>query len=101
MRDSTDPRLAPLRDAVQALAEDGRALFTVAVGLPVSLFVSGCIEGFVTPSPLPWPVKIGIGALALAAFLTYMLVVGRRAARAGQTGDLGEFEAGSRRIAAA
>lgn len=85
----------------QALAEDGRALFTVAVGLTVSLFVSGCIEGFVTPSPLPWPVKIGIGALALAAFLTYMLVVGRRATRAGQTGDLDEFAAGARRIAAA
>ena len=50
----------------QALAEDGRALFTVALGLTISLFVSGCIEGFVTPSPLPWPVKIGIGALALA-----------------------------------
>ncbi|WP_375399298.1 stage II sporulation protein M [uncultured Amnibacterium sp.] len=89
------------RSRGQALAEDGRALFTVAVGLTVSLFVSGCIEGFVTPSPLPWPVKIGIGALALAAFLTYMLAVGRRATRAGQTGDLDEFAAGARCIAAA
>lgn len=89
------------RSRGQALAEDGRALFTVAIGLTVSLFVSGCIEGFVTPSPLPWPVKIGIGALALAAFLTYMLLVGGRAARAGQTGDLDEFAAGARRIAAA
>lgn len=85
----------------QALAEDGRALFTIAIGLVISLFVAGVIEGFVTPSPLPGPVKIGIGALALAAFLVYMLVLGRRAVRAGETGDLGEFGAGARRIVAA
>ncbi|WP_308468162.1 stage II sporulation protein M [Rathayibacter soli] len=84
----------------QALAEDGRALFTVAIGLVMTLFVSGIIEGFVTPSSLPWPIKIGIGALALAAFLFYMLFVGGRASRAGETGDLGEFEAGARRIIA-
>ena len=84
----------------QALAEDGRALFTVAVGLAISLFVSGILEGFVTPSPLPWPVKIGIGALALGAFLFYMLWVGGRAFRAGATGDLDPFEAGARRIVA-
>ena len=82
----------------QALAEDARALFTVAIGLVFVLLVSGIIEGFVTPAPWPWPVKIGIGALALLAFLAYMLIVGRRATRSGETGDLGEFEAGSTRI---
>jgi Uncharacterized membrane protein len=85
----------------QALAEDGRALFAVAVGLVFSLFVSGMIEGFVTPSELPVWLKIAIGALALAAFLVYMLVVGGRAVRAGETGDLDEFEAGARRLIAA
>ncbi|PJJ61693.1 stage II sporulation protein M [Compostimonas suwonensis] len=84
----------------QALAEDGRALFTVAIGLVLVLFVSGIIEGFVTPAPWPWPVKLAIGVLALAAFLVYMLVLGRRAVRAGETGDLGEFEAGAKRIVA-
>lgn len=84
----------------QALAEDGRALFTVAVGCAISLFVSGLIEGFVTPSALPVWAKISIGALALAAFLFYMLVVGRRAVRLGETGDLGEFDAGARRVVA-
>ena len=82
----------------QALAEDARALFTVAIGLVFVLFVSGILEGFVTPAPWPWPVKIGIGALALIAFLAYMLVLGGRAWRAGQTGDLAEFEAGSPRV---
>ncbi|TFB61248.1 stage II sporulation protein M [Cryobacterium sp. TMT2-17-1] len=89
------------RTRAQALAEDARALSTVAIGLVFVLFVSGVIEGFVTPAPWPWPVKIGIGAAALLAFLAYMLVLGRRAVRAGETGDLAEFEAGSTRIYAA
>ena len=84
----------------QALAEDGRALFTVAVGCAISLFVSGLIEGFVTPSALPVWLKIAIGALALAAYLFYLLYVGRRAGRAGEPGDLTEFEAGDRRVVA-
>lgn len=84
----------------QALAEDGRAMFIIAVGLTLSLFVSGILEGFVTPSTLPWPVKIGIGAAALGAFLFYMIWVGGRAVRAGQTGDLDPFAAGARRIIA-
>lgn len=88
------------RTRAQALAEDGRALFTVAIGLVLVLFVSGIIEGFVTPAPWPSPVKIGIGALALGAFLGYVVVVGGRATRAGETGDLGQFEAGARRITA-
>ena len=83
-----------------ALAEDARSLFSVAIGLVFFLFVSGLIEGFVTPAPWPWPVKIGIGALALAGFLAYMIVLGGRAARAGETGDLVEFDAGATRIAA-
>ncbi|MFC4222957.1 stage II sporulation protein M [Lysinibacter cavernae] len=83
-----------------ALASEGRAIVTVAVGMVLWLFVSGIVEGFVTPQPWPWPVKIGIGALALAAFLTYMLVLGRRAALAGETGDLDEFEAGATELVA-
>lgn len=84
----------------QALAEDGRALVTVAVGLVLALLVSGVIEGFVTRQPWPWPVKIGIGTVALAAFLAYQWVLGGRAARAGHSGDLDEFEAGARRLVA-
>jgi uncharacterized membrane protein SpoIIM required for sporulation len=82
----------------QALAADARALFTVATGLVFVLLISGVIEGYVTPAPWPWPVKIGIGAAALLAFLAYMLVLGGRAARAGESGDLDEFEAGSARV---
>ncbi|MFT4029392.1 MAG: stage II sporulation protein M [Protaetiibacter sp.] len=86
------------RTRAQALAQDGRAFFTVVVGLVIALLVSGVIEGFVTRQDWPWPVKIGIGTLALAAFLYYQWGIGRRAARAGETGDLEEFETGARRI---
>ncbi len=73
----------------RALAEEGRALFTVAIGLVVVLAVSGLVEGFVTPSTvLPWWAKIVIGALVLAAYWVYTVVLGRRAVAAGETGGL-------------
>ncbi|WP_423918345.1 stage II sporulation protein M [Frigoribacterium sp. 2-23] len=84
----------------QALAEDGRSLITIAVGLMLSLLVSGVIEGFVTRQEWPWVIKIGIGTVALAGFLAYQWVLGGRAYRAGQTGDLDEFEAGARQLVA-
>jgi len=48
----------------------------------------------VTGSGLWWWVKIVIGALALAAFWTYTIVLGGRAVRAGETGDLTDDRAG-------
>lgn len=88
------------RTRVQALAEDGRAFITIAIGLALSLLASGIIEGVVTRQAWPWPIKIGIGTVALAGFLVYQWVIGGRAFRAGETGDLDEIEAGSRRIVA-
>lgn len=75
------------RPRVRALAEEGRALITIAIGLVPVLLVSGVIEAFVTPSPLPTWARIGIGAIAEAAFLSYIFVIGRRAA-AGEVGDI-------------
>jgi uncharacterized membrane protein SpoIIM required for sporulation len=72
----------------QVLAEQGRAVVSVAVGLVAVLLVSGLIEAVVTPSPLPTFVRVGIGVLAEALFLTYIGYFGRRAVRAGETGDL-------------
>lgn len=82
------------RPRMRALAEEGRSLFTVAIGLVGVLGVSGLIEGFVTGSALPWAVKISIGALALAAYWVYTLVLGHRAVVAGETGDLDADRAG-------
>lgn len=73
-----------------ALAEEGRALVVGAVGVALLLLVSGLIEGFVTPSGLPTWARIGIGLVAEGLFLTWVFVLGRRAHRAGITGDLVE-----------
>ena len=76
------------RPRVRALAEEGRALITVAVGLLAVLLVSGAIEAFVTPSPLPTWARIGIGVIAEMVFLGYVIVLGRRAVVAGEMGDV-------------
>ena len=65
----------------QALAVAGRETITLALGMIVLLLVSGVIEAFVTPSPLPTWARIGIGACAEAAFLTYVITLGRRVSR--------------------
>ena len=78
-----------------SLAREGRALITVAIGLAVALGVSGLVEGFVTGSSMFWWLKIVIGAVALAAFWTYVYVLGRRAVSDGETGDLSADETGA------
>lgn len=88
------------RSRGEAVAEAGRSLGTIAIGLVFVLALSGIVEGFVTPQAWPWQVKLALGALALAVFLVYMLVLGRRAARAGESGDLTEYEAGTSRLVA-
>jgi uncharacterized membrane protein SpoIIM required for sporulation len=76
------------RRRVEVLAEQGRAVMSVALGLVVVLFLSGLIEAFVTPSGLPTWARIGIGVLAEVVFLTYVIAFGRRALRENETGDI-------------
>ncbi|NLU70769.1 stage II sporulation protein M [Streptomyces sp. HNM0574] len=71
-----------------ALAEEGRAAIGMTIGLAAVLFVSGAIEGFVTPSGLPTWARVTIGVTAEALFLLYVHVLGRRAVEAGETGDV-------------
>ncbi len=72
----------------QVLAEHGRGVVSVAVGLVGVLLVSGLIEALVTPSSLPTLVRIGIGIVAEVAFLSYIGYFGHRAVKAGETGDI-------------
>lgn len=85
------------RPRSQALGEEGRAMVTVAIGLVVVLFVSGLVEAFVTPSPLPTWARILIGVAVWVAFLAYVAHFGRAAVRAGETGDLAADLAGDTR----
>jgi uncharacterized membrane protein SpoIIM required for sporulation len=71
----------------QALAEEGRAAVSIAIGLVAVLLVSGLIEGFVTGWVHTTWLRIAIGVVAETAFLTYVIVLGRRAVRQGETGD--------------
>lgn len=75
-----------------ALAKQGRAAMGMAIGLALVLFVSGLIEGFVTPSGLPTWARIAVGIAAELAFLGYVYILGGRAARAGDLGDLDPTE---------
>ncbi|UCM88386.1 stage II sporulation protein M [Streptomyces marincola] len=76
------------RTRLAALAQEGRAAIGMAIGLAVVLLLSGAIEGFVTPSGLPTWARIAIGVVAELAFLAYVFIVGKRAAEAGETGDV-------------
>lgn len=78
------------RPRAQAVAEQGRAVVSVAIGLTVVLLISGLIEALVTPSPLPTALRVGIGVLAEAAFLGYVIFYGRRGLQAGESGDLAD-----------
>lgn len=78
-----------------AIAQEGRALFTLVIGLALTLAASGLVEGFVTGSTMPWAAKIAIGFTVWAGLIGYVAWFGRRAALAGLTGDLTADRAGA------
>ena len=78
----------PGRTRGRALAQTARSGVLVALGLVGVLAVSGLIEAFVTPSPLPTFLRIAIGVAAFAGFLAYVFGLGRRAHQAAASADL-------------
>jgi len=79
------------RTRADALAEEGRRAVVVVMGLILVFLAAALIEGFVTGSPLSTPIRVGIGVASWVAFVLYVLVYGRRAAREGRTGLWGEL----------
>lgn len=80
----------------RAVAEAGRTVIAVAIGLVGVLFISALIEGYITGSDMSWVVKNAVGALALVAFWLYTFVIGRAAHDRGVTGDVqGDFATAS------
>lgn len=82
----------PLRTRARAVGEAGRSGMVVALGLAVPLLVSGLVEAFVTPAPVPIPMRLALGAMIWLAFLGYVTVFGARAVQSGQTGDVARHE---------
>jgi uncharacterized membrane protein SpoIIM required for sporulation len=80
------------RPRSEALAAEGRRAAAIILGLMLAFIVAGTIEGFVTPSGLPTYARVGVGLAAGAAFWTYVVTLGRRAAALGYTGAIGEHE---------
>jgi CBS domain containing-hemolysin-like protein len=68
--------------------QEGLAAGSLALGLAATLAVSGVLEAFVTPSGLPTWARVGIGLVVWGAFLAYVVVLGGRAVRAGERGDV-------------
>jgi uncharacterized membrane protein SpoIIM required for sporulation len=69
-----------------ALAEEGRRSVALVLGTALVFVVAGLIEGFVTPSPLPTAVRVGLGVAVELLFLTWIVGRGRIAADLGFTG---------------
>jgi uncharacterized membrane protein SpoIIM required for sporulation len=59
----------------------GRALVLEA-GCMGMLLIAGAIEGFVSPSPLPFPARVAVLVASLAGWAGYYLLAGRPANRA-------------------
>lgn len=74
----------------EALTDEGRRAIAIVIGLIAAFVVAGLIEGFVTGSGLATVVRVGIGAVVEAAFITYVVIRGRAAAARGLTGAIGE-----------
>ena len=77
---------------VQALARAGRQATVVALGLGVALLISGLVEAFVTPAPVPIPIRLFIGAGVWLTFLSYVIILGFAGVRRGETGDVAAYE---------
>lgn len=71
------PGLMRRRDAV---AQAGRDALGIIVGGALLLVGAGLIEGFLSPSLLPWPVKAAVGLSSGAAMWLYLWRAGRTTA---------------------
>jgi uncharacterized membrane protein SpoIIM required for sporulation len=76
----------------ESLRREASRAVVVVTGLVVVFGLAALIEGFVTGSPLPTWLRVGVGVAAEAVFLAYWLVLGRAAARRGLTGTMAQAD---------
>jgi uncharacterized membrane protein SpoIIM required for sporulation len=73
-----DALLRPgLHSRASALIQRARAAVQVILGCAPLLVLAGLIEGFVSPSGLPWWAKLAVGVATGAALHSYWLLAGR------------------------
>jgi uncharacterized membrane protein SpoIIM required for sporulation len=89
------------RRRAEALGIEGRRAVVIALGLVVAFIVAGLIEGFVTGRISSTALRVAVGVVAEAAFLTWIVVQGRIASARGLTGDMGELDRGWDELATA
>lgn len=63
-----------------ALVQRARISVQLILGSTPLLVIAGVIEGFISPSALPWPVKVAVGLATGAMLYWYWLRVGRKTA---------------------
>ena len=74
------------RSRSEAFTTEARRSVVVILGLVLVFVTAGIIEGFITPSPMPTGARIGVGLAVEAAFVSYVVSLGRRAGEQGLTG---------------
>jgi uncharacterized membrane protein SpoIIM required for sporulation len=75
-----DALLRPgLQTRAAALIQRARAAVMVILGCAPLLVIAGLIEGFISPSGLPWWLKLIVGVATGVALHTYWLLAGREA----------------------
>ena len=84
-----------------ALMEQARRSVVIVLGLVVAFAGAGLIEGFITGHIHHVYVRVGIGVVVWLAFCTWIVWGGRRAVARGYSGELGEAEKPTFKIAAA